>query len=351
MPWKLTCFALAACVAGAACSQAGSPAEATSEPSSDSGGAGGTFEGSGGSSKGRASGGARGGGDEGGSGAAVDAAVPGADSAPAPDANGSAMPDANPAVTVDAAPPDDSGTPMSVDGLPPPSYTGQVPIYYGPAVGPVVKMECPGDPTAGWTEYKESFFVEHPYTIPTNTRFSITGGVYNFWVFPNDAPHSPNAQGRNPRTEANYGGTYDKMPGAPGSDGHGHFISGMRMWSADVLLEKSTEGVAIMQIHTTTTGGGPVGLRPMGGNLINNGSLTVVEGSTVTGGLMGSWFNMKVALNADTQQVQIYVNNCLKKTYTGQKGDGHFYFKNGVYFCHVAAGCRSHYKNLHLYTK
>jgi hypothetical protein len=54
-------------------------------------------------------------------------------------------------------------------------------------------------------------------------------------------------------------------------------------------------------------------------------------------------------------QVQIYINNCLQITYTGPRGDGHFYFKNGVYGCFSAtgktAGCRDHYKNIHLYTK
>ena len=37
---------------------------------------------------------------------------------------------------------------------------------------------------------------------------------------------------------------------------------------------------------------------------------------------------------------------------TGSRGDGHFYFKNGVYFCKTSQnGCFSHYKNVHLYTK
>ena len=50
--------------------------------------------------------------------------------------------------------------------------------------------------------------------------------------------------------------------------------------------------------------------------------------------------------------MKIYVNNCLKSTYTGQRGSGAFYFKNGVYFCKTSQnGCFSHYKNIHLYEK
>jgi hypothetical protein len=252
----------------------------------------------------------------------------------------------------DAASFGESKTPMTVEGQPKPSYDGEIPIYYGPEVPPIVEMNCPEDPTVGWTEYQDSFHVEHPYTIPTNTRFSITGGIYNHWVFPNDAPHSPNAMGRNPRTESRYGGLYDKMAGSPGADGNGNFIKGQRMYSADMLIEKNAIGSAIMQIHTTASGGGPIGIRINGGNMVNNGSLTVVQGSTVPGGLVDKWFNFKASLNADTLEVKIYINNCLKSTYKGGKGDGHFYFKNGVYFCKTSAnGCFSHYKNIHLYTK
>jgi hypothetical protein len=330
---------LAGC-SGAASSPGGHPAP---------GGSGGAAE-TGGSNGGTGTGG-MGAPGTGGSGGSVPV---GADAA----AGGSSGADGGPMVDASTgAPPDatsfgDSNTPMTVEGQPKPSYDGEIPIFYGPEVAPVVKMDCPEDPTAGWTEYKDTFHVEHPYTIPTNTRFSITGGIYNHWVFPNDAPHSPTAMGRNPRTESRYGGLHDKTPGAPGADGNGNFTTGQRMYSADMLIEKNAVGSAIMQIHTTASGGGPIGIRINGGNMVNNGSLTVVDGSTVPGGLVDKWFNYKASLNADTLEVKIYINNCLKSTYKGGRGDGHFYFKNGVYFCKTSAnGCFSHYKNIHFYTK
>jgi hypothetical protein len=276
------------------------------------------------------------------------------DAATTPDADltpdASTPPDERTTETPDAAPTRDAITPMGSDGGPQPSYEGQVPIYYGPEVGPIVQMQCPGDPTEGWTEYQDSFHVEHPYDLPTNTRFSIIGGVYNFWVFPNDKPHSVNAQGRNPRTEAAYGGTFDKgaLPGVSGTKGQ--FTTGKRLYSADMRIEPSALGDAFMQIHTTTTGGGPIGVR-MNSNsdVVNNGKLTVVKGSTVPGGLVDKWFNWKASLDTATLEVKIYVNNCLKSTYKGDRGDGNFYFKNGVYFCSNGGGCRTHFKNIHLY--
>jgi hypothetical protein len=88
------------------------------------------------------------------------------------------------------------------------------------------------------------------------------------------------------------------------------------------------------------------------GDMVNNGTLTVVKGSTVPGGLVDNWFNYKASLDTATMEVKIYVNNCLKSTYTGQRGSGAFYFKNGVYFCKTSQnGCFSHYKNIHLYKK
>ena len=124
------------------------------------------------------------------------------------------------------------------------------------------------------------------------------------------------------------------------------------MYSADMLIEPNAVGSAIMQIHTTSAGGGPIGLRINGGNMVNNGSLTVVQGSTVPGGLVGKWFNFKASFDTANRQVKIYINNCLKSTYTGGGGDGKYYFKNGVYFCKTSQnGCFSHYKNIHLYKK
>jgi hypothetical protein len=277
----------------------------------------------------------------------------GGSSVPAVDADPGTTSDASGATDASTVPSDasssvgDSATPMGTDGGgPQPSYAGEIPIHYGPPVGPIVEMQCPGDPTEGWTEYKDSFNVQRPYDKPINTRFSIIGGIYNFWVFPNDAPHSPTANGRNPRTEARYGGTADAATGR-------NFTSGNRMYDADILIERNAVGSAFMQIHTTADGGGPIGIRMQSnGDIVNNGSLTVVQGSSVAGGLVDKWFNFKASLDAGTQEVKIYINNCLKSTYKGPRGDGNFYFKNGVYFCKTSQnGCFSHYKNIHLYKK
>jgi hypothetical protein len=317
---------------GPAGGQGGAPAGSGGTGGSRSGGSGGSggLAGGGGSGGSAGTGGSAGGGGTGGAARADSGTTPDTNTGPKPD--GGAV--------------GDSSTPMSTDGGPQPSYAGEIPIYYGPEVGPIVQMNCPGDPTEGWTEYQDSFNVQRPHNVPINTRFSITGGIYNFWVFPPDAPHSPTANGRNPRTEARYGGTHDRATGR-------NFQTGMRMYSADMLIERNAVGSAIMQIHTTADGGGPIGIRVQAnGDIVNNGSLTVVQGSSVPGGLIDKWFNFKASLDTSNQEVKIYINNCLKSTYRGPRGDGNYYFKNGVYFCKTSQnGCYSHYKNIHLYKK
>jgi hypothetical protein len=266
----------------------------------------------------------------------------------AADATAGTTPEASTGTPRDASSFADAGaTPMGTDGGgPQPSYEGAIPLYYGPEVGPKVEMNCPGDPTEGWTEYQDAFNVQRPHNLPINTRFSIIGGVYNFWVFPNDAPHSPDAKGRNPRTEARYGWLADA---ATNRD----FQTGQRMYSADMLIERNAVNSAIMQIHTRAEGGGPIGLRiHANSDMVNNGSLTVVKGDSVPGGLIDKWFNFKASFDASTLEVKIYINNCHKSTYKGPRGDGNFYFKNGVYFCKTSRnGCFAHFKNIHLYKK
>ena len=338
----------------AACSSSAPPA--AGEPAEESGGS------SAGGTPGRGgSGGARGGipvAHDAGSGTTRDAATrttPDADSEATADATSdtTVTADAESGATDAAGSVGDSATPMGSDGGAQPSYEGEIPIYDGADVGPVVKMQCPEDPTVGWTEYQDTFHVERPYMVPLNTRFSIIGGIYNLWVFPNDGPHSPIAHGRGPRTEATYGALHDRanlVTDNSVSKGIAYFTSGMRMWNADMLLPPNAEGSIIMQIHTTAAGIGPIYMGFTGGNLTHN-LKTAVTGNSVPGGLVNTWFNLKVAFNAATLKSDLYINNCLKATVSGPRGDGHFYFKNGVYGCRHAEGCHEQVKNIRLYTK
>jgi hypothetical protein len=215
--------------------------------------------------------------------------------------------------------------PLDDSGMP--TYEGQIPQL--PDVGPQVTMDCPGDPTQGWTEYHDTFDVRHPYDLPVRARFDIDGGVYTFWIQPGDKPDSPTTTALNPRSEAHWAT---------------NFTTGMRMWSGDMLLETNLDHVIVMQVHTTATGIGPVYLH------VEGNAIPPIGAGSFPGGLFNKWFNMKVAFDAATLQSQLYINNCPVTTTTGPMGSGIFYFKNGVYHCYSPV-CRDHYKNIHLYVK
>jgi len=208
------------------------------------------------------------------------------------------------------------------------NYEGQIPIYGGGPVGPMILPDCQADPTQGWTEYSDTFHVEHPYDLMVADRFKIEGGIYTFWVYPGDKPHAV-GNTTAPRTEARWSNFTSTRP---------------HIWAADVMIESPSNHVTVMQVHTTDTGAGPVYLR------VDDGNLHPLNGANFYTGLYDKWFNMKVSFDPTTLESTVYINDCPKQTGTGPRGDGVNYFKNGVYTC-TSTICRDHYKNFHLYTK
>src|SRR4051794_20645772 len=154
--------------------------------------------------------------------------VPGDASGTTPTGPGSPPPGAvpTPDAAADAVAVADAATlPLDVAPAPPkgdggvPNYEGAIPPYEGPPVGPEVKMDCPGDPTEGFTEYKDTFHIEHPYDLPAAARFSIDDGISPFCIMHGDKKPSPTSPAPNPRTEARYSQ---------------NFKTGIRLWSGDV---------------------------------------------------------------------------------------------------------------------
>jgi hypothetical protein len=118
------------------------------------------------------------------------------------------------------------------------------------------------------------------------------------------------------------------------------------MFSADIFWDKSvTKGTVVMQVHTTSTGIGPVYM------VGNAGGVSPLNAGKVPGGLFDKWINLKVEINAATTASRYWVNNCLVATQgSGTRGDGNDYFKIGVYHCD-AGTCTAKVKNVHLYIK
>jgi hypothetical protein len=182
---------------------------------------------------------------------------------------------------------------------------------------------CAGDPRAGWTEFMDTFNVQHPYDLMVSDRFTFEGGIYTLWVFPTDKPHAV-GNTTAPRTEMRWS----------------NWTTGERMWEADMMFESPLTHTCVMQIHN-------VGAAIAAYMQVNNGDLRNAAGGGIfLTGYYNKWFNMKVAFNPDTLQVRTWVNNCLIATTKAPKGpDPNWYFKNGVYTCNATI-CRDHFKNI-----
>jgi hypothetical protein len=249
---------------------------------------------------------------------------------------GKEEPDASPGTGGTGEPTTDGGsTPDTAIVIPagPDDYGGVgelklVPLVYTEQpVPPIVAMDCPEDPTAGFTEYKDSFVVQRPVNLAAKDRFKFENGIYTTWIFPNDKSHNGNAT--KPRTETRF------------SD----LGSGEHMMSFDVMVEQGSSGTVIHQYKSAGTQGGNIGLYlEMAGGTIKDRAGTVATNAS------GKWINIKSYFNVETGVGRIWLNNCLKVTSQKEK-NALWYFKFGNYHCDGAPMCRSNFKNIHFYEK
>jgi hypothetical protein len=209
---------------------------------------------------------------------------------------------------------------------------GQQPLiplaYTAQPVPPIVAMDCPDEPTAGYTEYKDSFVVQRPRNLAAKNRFKYENGIYTVWIQRNDQPHKPNNT-TNPRTETRF------------SD----LGTGEHIMSFDVMVEPGSDGTVVHQFKSAGTQGGNIGTY-----LEVNGGTMKDRAGTVASNILGKWLNIKVAFNIATGAGRIWLNNCLKVT-TQKEKNALWYFKFGTYHCDNADVCRANFKNIHLYQK
>jgi hypothetical protein len=195
-------------------------------------------------------------------------------------------------------------------------------------VPPIVAMDCAEDPTAGYTEYRDSFVVQRPRNLAAKDRFKYENGVYTTWIFPDDQPHKPNNNTK-PRTETRF------------SD----LETGEHIMSVDVMVEPGSDGTVVHQFKSAGTRGGNIGtyLEVKGGDLRD-------RAGPVASDIAGKWINIKVAFDVPSGVGRIWLNNCLKVT-THKVRNAVWYFKFGTYHCDDAPVCRAHFKNIRLYHK
>jgi hypothetical protein len=288
--------------------------------SAPTGGTGGSSSGGSGGSSSGGSGGSGGAAGQGGSGSGGSSGSGGAGGGSSPDARAGS--DAG----VDTATPPTNTGPINFGGV---LEVIPVPLQYtANPVPPIIAPECPGDPTAGFAEYKDSFVVQRPRNLPASDRIKYENGIYTFWVMSSDLSHKADS-GTAPRTEARY------------SD----ISTGEHIWTGDVMYQSPSK-TCVFQIHNVNS---PIAIYL---RVQDNRMFNLSTGTTILTNYTDKWFNLKIYFNTQTREVRTYVNNCLKETSRAPSTASvpKWYFKHGVYTCESGT-CRSNYKNIHLYQK
>lgn len=166
-------------------------------------------------------------------------------------------------------------------------------------------------PTDGWTQASWTYSIHKPYNLSVSARFKYSSGVWYTWVYKTDEPLS-SGSGTDPRCEMRWNNNY---------------TSGQRMWDGDVYWVSPSNSASIAQVF----GGSSSSTASMiFGFSASSGTLKRYSSNTLVTGINNKWTNLKLAHDANNNNVRIYINNSLKRT-DPDRGNATHYFKNGVY--------------------
>ena len=186
-------------------------------------------------------------------------------------------------------------------------------------------------PTAGLTQYQDTYKVQFPYNLSQADRFSVTAGPeYNAWIDKGDKPFKKGSS-TGPRTEMRWATNWSETE---------------HQWSADVFVEPGTDGAAIMQVKGDT-GGEAIYI-----NVHSNGNVyNSVNKTPLATNMSGKWFHLNSDFNPANGTVRVWINNNLVlTTHYSAPASKVWYFKNGVYNTNSAKS-EAHFKNVTFWRK
>lgn len=195
-------------------------------------------------------------------------------------------------------------------------------VALGATANAATTAAAPKSPTAGLTQYKDTYNVQQPYNLPESARFSVVNGVYSAWILKGDKPLSKGSK-TGPRTEMRWAANWK---------------SGEHMLDADVMVDPGTEGTAIMQVKSNDKGE-PIYL------VVQHGDLYHGTGTKIATGVVGHWFHLTVDYNPSSGVAHVWVNNQLVFTRKVSGQGGTYYFKTGVYNL-KGSRSESHWQNI-----
>jgi hypothetical protein len=271
--------------------------------------------GSGGGSSGASSGGAT---DGAGPGSPGDDAGPGStgDSASA----GSGSDDASPP-GFDAA---DDGGPLdsasSLDeGAPADGQSMTIPPTPDGGVGP-------SPVGTGWTEIFPTYKVDQP---PGQTRYTLTGDEFHFWLFNTDLSTYP-GHDSGPRSELRW---------------YNDYTTGQAQFQGDILINHNCAHASVMQIF-----GGSTGTTAFMAWAMPN-SLNYYGGQTIVSPVYDMVFRLNVTHDTSTGVIDVYIDGQQKATFRDH-GPATHYFKCGIYHqVNMTPRCDVNIRGIHIFKK
>ena len=184
-------------------------------------------------------------------------------------------------------------------------------------------------PTNGFSQYNDTFYVQKPWDLPLDQRYADTGGMYTTWILPGDKPFNQTTT-TGPRTEMRWNNWANQKV--------------EHLFDADVMYEPGTNHTCIMQIKSNTNG------EALYMQVHTNGDLRNSTGTPFLTNYAGKWFNLKVTYNPVNGVGRVWIDNVLKIT-ASHSGATDWYFKNGTYNNGMTAGSvsKAHFKNMKMW--
>lgn len=176
-----------------------------------------------------------------------------------------------------------------------------------------------------WTPVCYAFEEQKPYNLLEFKRCCILDDVYHMWVKSADKPYKKPKAGQHvtlPRTERRF---Y--------LDCQQNYTSGQWQYEADVMVPAGSNGMSIMQIHTTDEFI-PSTAFMLWWSSANGGSVSHYSKPTLATKLAGKWFHLKVTHDLNTHTVTVWIDHkkvWMKPQKAGSDGAPSFYMKDGVY--------------------
>jgi hypothetical protein len=167
------------------------------------------------------------------------------------------------------------------------------------------------DPTSGWTQTSYTYGIQTPWDLSQSSRYSYSGGVHRFWIYPGDACQFEGCT-TGPRSELRMNNNY---------------TSGRHQFEGDVYIVSGSVGTDIMQVFGGATNATAIMLKIHSGS---GGTIKRYDNETLMTSAYDKWIHVNVQHDADNGKIYVYLNGVLKGTYA-DRGNATHYFKCGVY--------------------